>query len=554
MATWVSLIRGVEQASLRHDGGEQAPAGLRVQPQGPEGLVARLLTLLNAGDDQAAARAFAEAAPAPDERAEAERLSLLGFLKGRQGDLEAYHALALKAARLSVTPLTLYHLGLALPPRQGVLVLKEALAQLDQPGDQARLLYALSRALRRLGRLREALACASLSTLRDASPSYLLEWANLALMADDGLDLGDLAQEITPLLAHAARGVRLCAASTLAEVRLLEGDPRAARRLLEGYLPQLSASALPFFAPQAVRILRAAGEKGRARRLAQAALGGEALSPQHRGLGYLALGLAHAPSPQAAAWFEGSVALLRDELVPEAWLARVGLAAVRGEPLEAGEDGFLDELSPWGRAMFGLAGRAASDGRGAPASYRLRVLGDGRLDGPQGPVALRPRGLELVVLLLSKPEGWTPEALSEALYGRRNVRALKVELHRLRAALGGGVGAQPYRLTLPVMADFLELADRLRRGHLLQAVALYRGPLLPACHAPGVDELRRGLEEEVRAAVLAAGTAELLLVLAERLPEDLEVWEALRDALPPDDPRLPGVAGRVARLRQEYGL
>ena len=54
---------------------------------------------------------------------EAERLALLGFVEARKGNLRAYRALALEAARRAQTPLTLYHLGLALPPRAGALAL-----------------------------------------------------------------------------------------------------------------------------------------------------------------------------------------------------------------------------------------------------------------------------------------------------------------------------------------------------------------------------------------------------------------------------------------------
>jgi len=54
--------------------------------------------------------------------------------------------------------------------------------------------------------------------------------------------------------------------------------------------------------------------------------------------------------------------------------------------------------------------------------------------------------------------------------------------------------------------------------------------------------------------VLAQGDTENLFLLAERLGEDLEVWEALLERLPSQDPRLPIVRARVARLRREYGV
>ena len=90
--------------------------------------------------------------------------------------------------------------------------------------------------------------------------------------------------------------------------------------------------------------------------------------------------------------------------------------------------------------------------------------------------------------------------------------------------------------------------------HLEEALALYQGPLLPWSQAPGVEELRLELEEALRQAVLAQGDTENLFLLAERLGEDLEVWEALLERLPSQDPRLPIVRARVARLRREYGV
>ena len=69
-----------------------------------------------------------------------------------------------------------------------------------------------------------------------------------------------------------------------------------------------------------------------------------------------------------------------------------------------------------------------------------------------------------------------------------------------------------------------------------------------------MEELRLELEEALRQAVLAQGDTENLFLLAERLGEDLEVWEALMERLPSQDPRLPIVRARVARLRREYGV
>ena len=45
----------------------------------------------------------------------------------------------------------------------------------------------------------------------------------------------------------------------------------------------------------------------------------------------------------------------------------------------------------------------------------------------------------------------------------------------------------------------------------------------------------------------------MLFDLAERLGDDLELWEAAADALPAGDPRLPLAKARQRRLRVEFG-
>lgn len=157
------------------------------------------------------------------------------------------------------------------------------------------------------------------------------------------------------------------------------------------------------------------------------------------------------------------------------------------------------------------------------------------------------------MLLLARPEGWTGEALALALYGEANGPTLRMEVHRLRQR-GQNILARPYRLQNALRADFLEVRAALQRGDLKEALQIYRGPLLPQSGAPAVEELRQELEEALRQAVLASRDPEALLLLAERLGEDLELWEALLESLPPQDPRRPFVLARTARLRREWGL
>lgn len=130
---------------------------------------------------------------------------------------------------------------------------------------------------------------------------------------------------------------------------------------------------------------------------------------------------------------------------------------------------------------------------------------------------LRQRSLELLVLLSHRPGGYRAEELSEALYGDEQLAALRVEIHRLRKT-GLTVHTQPYRLETPVQADSVALETALNEGRLRDAVALYRGPLLPASNAPGVVELRNALEVALEATVLAADDTEALWACAQQMP------------------------------------
>jgi hypothetical protein len=167
-------------------------------------------------------------------------------VEARKGNLRAYRALALEAARRAQTPLTLYHLGLALPPRAGALALEEAVFRFrgDAQGE-ARLHMALAVALERLGRP-QALAHAALARLKDPSPWTTLHHLRLELLFS-AKPLLEVLEEAEPFLPHPFPGVRLLAGHTLALAHLLRGSPRRAGNLLRGLLPLLGPPSLASF-------------------------------------------------------------------------------------------------------------------------------------------------------------------------------------------------------------------------------------------------------------------------------------------------------------------
>ncbi|MDG4802797.1 transcriptional regulator [Micromonospora sp. WMMD980] len=174
-------------------------------------------------------------------------------------------------------------------------------------------------------------------------------------------------------------------------------------------------------------------------------------------------------------------------------------------------------------------------------------------------VRLGRRHSELLVLLVAHPEGRTGEQLGLDLYGddRLHPVTLRAELSRLRRALGEEVlDSRPYRLRGPVRADFGTVTELLERGDPAAALRAYPGSLLPASDAPGVARLRRLVDGQVRAAVLASADPGLLAAWTATPTgaDDLTAWQALARALPAGEPRRPLAVARARQLAEEYAL
>lgn len=173
------------------------------------------------------------------------------------------------------------------------------------------------------------------------------------------------------------------------------------------------------------------------------------------------------------------------------------------------------------------------------AALRLQVLGEAAVTLAGTALALPPRQLDLLAVLALAPGGLSLEALHDRLHGDRPVSpaTTKAEVSHLRRALGPRLAGRPYRLVGPVAADHVEVLDALRHGRVTDAIGLYRGPLLPASDAPAIVEHRHLVDAAVRNAAVAAGDADDLARLAERMPHDPYLHECLVASLPPGDPR-----------------
>jgi tetratricopeptide (TPR) repeat protein len=189
--------------------------------------------------------------------------------------------------------------------------------------------------------------------------------------------------------------------------------------------------------------------------------------------------------------------------------------------------------------------------RGETAPLELRGLGnlEARLEGQ--PLPLRKRFAEILVVLALHPEGLNGEQLSIAVYGETaDPHSCKADLSKLRGLVP--IGQKPYRLGMGLWADFLEFQNLLTMGRLREAMALYRGPLLPGSEAPMIVEHRDLLEESLRQAVLTSSDQEVVLDMAERQRDDLELWEAALNVLTPGDPRWAQVQARAKQLGRNW--
>lgn len=204
------------------------------------------------------------------------------------------------------------------------------------------------------------------------------------------------------------------------------------------------------------------------------------------------------------------------------------------------------------------------------SAYTLNVLGRdeahlGTGDGTR--LVLGRRHSEIVLLLAARPDGLTGEQLAAELYGDRDVNpvTLRAELSRLRHLMGPLLASRPYRLGQRLDTDHDAVLEALAAGDPATALAVYRGPVLPASEAPGVVRLRRLLEDRLRRRVLARRDPGLLESWV-RTPwgeDDLEAWEVLEAGSAAgggarqghaSGPLRSTVAARVRELRHEYGL
>jgi hypothetical protein len=100
-------------------------------------------------------------------------------------------------------------------------------------------------------------------------------------------------------------------------------------------------------------------------------------------------------------------------------------------------------------------------------------------------------------------------------------------------------------------ADHAVQEELLRDGEVGEAVARYRGPMLPRSEAPGVADLRDELDGWTRRAVLASDDLEALWtwLTTPSGEDDMQAWKRFLSSVPPEDGRRGLAAVRLERLR-----
>lgn len=250
----------------------------------------------------------------------------------------------------------------------------------------------------------------------------------------------------------------------------------------------------------------------------------------------------------------GRILQANDGLTLSALAARAG----GGDGAQALLDGRRLVVEPVGSGGYLVVRFVDTDDHQSEAEQVVRLTALGRdnaiLEIGDRSVKLSPRHSEIAVLLALAEAGLSAgELAADVLRDEQNTLAIRVDMSRLRTALGKELlGSRPYRLLQPVRSDVQVVRDLLAESRVRDALGVYPGPLLPCSDAPSIVEHRLRLEHQLRAAVLASEDAWLLQrwVNAPWGAQDLRAWETLARVLPASTPQRTAVTMRAEALRR----
>ncbi|MET1134291.1 MAG: transcriptional regulator, partial [Aeromicrobium sp.] len=167
------------------------------------------------------------------------------------------------------------------------------------------------------------------------------------------------------------------------------------------------------------------------------------------------------------------------------------------------------------------------------------------------------RHSEIALLVAAADRGLTTAELAVALSDDELPEVtIRAELSRLRQVLGGlRLESRPYRFAQTLDTDAQRVRDDLAAGRVRQAVARYRGPILPDSQSPAITAARDDLHQLVRSHLLVGDDPDALLSFADtgHGHDDFEVWERIARVLPASSPRYAQVVDHLERLDAELG-
>jgi tetratricopeptide (TPR) repeat protein len=403
----------------------------------------------------------------------------------------------------------------------------------------------------------------------------LLRYHAIALLAYAKLLLGEVETGLSLLepieLSDEIFGIPSMEAvvSTIGDYALVTGRPKDALKNYEIVFRRFGRRLGPYAVNDMVRALLHLGEVDRARSLANESVGLSAASnPYERQRALLACGTVEAAAaPHKAVFLLEMVLTHYEKALNAPALAQSGIHLAKAHLQQGDADRARHALS---RASPGLRHLARSGWLllGGPeeqfhevwdlwnedtAPVELRFMGGRKMRIQHRTRDYPLRWCEILAVLAFHPQGLNGEQLAMLLYGDgENMSTLKANVSRMRKDVP--VSSRPYRIALPYTADFVELDKALREGRVREALELYHGPLLPDSESPFVVELREYLEETLRQAALNSSDIEVLLSLARKLGDDLELWEAASQQLSQNDPLLPLAKAHVKRIQRSWGV
>lgn len=181
--------------------------------------------------------------------------------------------------------------------------------------------------------------------------------------------------------------------------------------------------------------------------------------------------------------------------------------------------------------------KVGAGGSAGEPELRLRLLGHPEVTLDGRALALTPRQGELLAALaLEGP--CDLDQLQQHVYGDRVLSraTIKAEISHLRRILGGGIESRPYRLTLPVRVDAIDLRRNLARGDVSSALDSYAGQLLPDSESPFAIDHRHLIDATLRRLLLEGGAPAELLRFADVHRFDEAVLERAIAICGHDDP------------------